>query len=218
MKKWLTVMLATSVMQIAAAQSDIAKFFNQLQTFAADFSQTVKQEGQIVQQSKGKVWLKKPLQFRWNYKNPEAMQLISDGKKFYHYDIELAQATVKPIEEVTDTTLTTLLSDKKRLDELFTIQSFGAPAVKRQFPEQAAQWLDNADIFYRLTPKQKQSGDNQATAVILGLSASRELRVFYAKDAFGENTFIFQKVKQNTRLAAKQFRFNPPKGVDVLGQ
>lgn len=217
MKQWLTAIIAASVMQIAAAQSDIAKFFNQLQTFKAVFSQTVKQEGQIIQQSSGNVWLKKPLKFRWDYRSPEPMQLISDGKQFYHYDIDLAQATVKPIEEVTDATLTTLLSDKKRLDELFNIKSFGAPAVKKQFPSQAADWLANADIFYRLTAK-KQHNDNQATTVIIGLSANRQLRVFYAKDAFGENTFVFRQVQQNTSLAAKTFHFNPPKGVDVLGQ
>lgn len=218
MKQWLIAVTAAGMMQFAAAQSDIANFFSQLQTFQADFTQTVKQEGQVIQQSKGKAWLKKPLQFRWDYRSPEPMQLISDGQQFYHYDIDLAQATVKPIEEVTDATLTTLLSDKQRLDSLFTVKSFGAAAVKKRFPDQAANWLANADIFYRLIPKQKQQSDNQATAVIIGLSANRELRVFYAKDAFGENTFVFNQVKQNRQLAAKTFRFNPPKGVDILGQ
>lgn len=218
MKKWLTLLTVASVINLASAQSNIAGFFNQLKTLKADFKQTVKQEGKIVQQSSGKVWLKKPLQFRWNYKTPEPMQLISDGKKFYHYDVALAQATIKPISEVTDATLTTLLSDKKRLDEIFKIQSFGAPAVKRQFPAQAKKWLASADIFYRLTPKKKSASDNQATAVIIGLSANRQLKVFYAKDAFGENTFIFNNVSQNSSIASKQFRFKAPRGVDVLGQ
>lgn len=218
MKKYLMLVVAVGSMNVAVAQSAVSDFFSDLKTFSADFSQTVKQDGNVVQESLGSVQLKKPLQFRWDYKTPEEMQLISDGQRFYHYDVELAQVTVKPMEEVAGTALTTLLSDKEKLDEVFTVKSFGAPAVKNRFPEEAATWLEKADIFYELTPKQSTTDDAQATLVVVGLTAQRQLSIFYAEDAYGENVFLFDKVSQNKGIADKSFRFKAPKGVDVLGE
>lgn len=218
MKKALITTVAMAMMNMAVAQSDIANFFSQLNTFSANFSQTVEQDGTVVQQSQGTVWLKKPLKFRWDYQTPENMQLLSDGTDFYHYDIELAQATVKPVEEVTGSALTTLLNDKNQLDKVFTVKSFAAPAVKKRFPEQAQQWLHNADVFYELTAKDKTADDANPTLVIIGLTSQRQLSVFYAEDAYGKNTFVFKDIKQNANIANNQFTFKAPQGVDVLGQ
>lgn len=218
MKRFFLAVSAACTVSFAVAQSDVANFFNELHTYSADFSQTVTQDGNIVQQSLGTVWLKKPLKFRWDYDMPEKMQLISDGERFYHYDIELAQATVKPVQEITGSALVTLLNDKAKLDETFIVKSFGAPALKRQFPQYADSWLEVATLFYLLTPKEVSNEDNAATQVILGITPARELTVFYAEDAYGENVFLFNNVKQNTAIADKQFRFKAPKGVDVLGE
>lgn len=218
MKKYLITLCAVAVVNIATAQSDISDFFKQLKTFNADFAQTVEQDGKVVQKSDGSVWLKKPLKFRWNYQTPEPMQLVSDGQQFYHYDIDLAQVTTKPIGEVTGSALSTLLNDQEQLDDVFTIQSFSAPAVKKRFPEQATQWLDHAVLFYQLTPKNKTVDDGQPSLVVLGLTANRQLSVFYVEDNYGKNNFIFTQIHQGTPIAEQQFQFKAPKGVDVLGQ
>lgn len=218
MKKWLfgaTVGILMNTVAVAAP-SGISRFFSELQTFSANFSQTVKQDGKIVQQSKGSVQLKKPLRFRWDYQTPEKMQLVSDGKRFYHYDIELAQVTVKPVQEVTGSALSTLLSDKEQLDDVFNVSAFGAPALKKRLPTLAKAWAKKAVIFYELTPKQQGNDDTQAQQIIVGLTEQRQLSVFYAKDAYGENSFVFSRIKQNQGIADKQFRFKAPKGVDVL--
>ncbi|MGY0398775.1 MAG: outer membrane lipoprotein chaperone LolA [Ostreibacterium sp.] len=115
------------------AQSDITDFFNQLKTFSADFAQTVKQDGHVIQRSVGKVWLKKPLKFQWDYHSPDKMQLLSDGKLFYHYDVDLAQVTVKPVKEVAESALIMLLNDKNQLDQLFNIQPLTISSVKKGF-------------------------------------------------------------------------------------
>lgn len=213
--------LALTWFTATASASDIADFFADLTTFSGDFSQTVYQDGQLVQQSVGQVSLKKPLKFWWNYDLPEKMQLISDGERFYHYDIELAQATSKPVEEVAGSALATLLNDENTIDETFDVLSFGAPAVERQFPEYAAAWLQKADLFYALTPKASngnEDDDLQATRVIIGITADKRLTVFYAEDAYGQNTFLFDNVEQNADIVDKHFQFDAPDGVDVLGQ
>ncbi len=205
-------------MQFATAQSDIVNFFTQLKTFSAEFYQVVEQDGKVVQRSAGDVLLKKPMKFRWDYKKPEKMQLLSDGKKFYHYDIGLAQVTVKPVTEVADSTLVTLLNDENQLDRIFTVTSFAAPAVKRLFPAQADQWLAHADFFYSLKPRANKRTESTPTLVILGLTSQRQLGVFHAEDNYGKNTFLFKNIKQNKNIPNKKFRFKAPKGVDVLGK
>lgn len=218
MKKWLLTTALTAIIGISHAQSDISTFFRDLKTFSADFTQSVKQDDKLVQQSAGTLQLKKPLKFRWDYQSPEPMQLVSDGEKFYHYDVDLAQVTVKPTAEIAGSALTTLMGDKEQLDDVFNIRSFAAPALQKRFPEQAATWLETATIFYALTPKQNSGEDTQAGEIIIGLSADKQLRVFYAKDAYGENTFLFSNPKQNQSINDKVFRFKAPKGVDVLGE
>ncbi len=219
MKKWIlaTLTVATmSITQVTLAKTNIPKFFKKLETFSANFSQTVKQEGKVVQQSRGTVQLKKPIKFRWDYQLPEKMQLVSDGKKFYHYDIELAQATVKPAKDVTNSALSTLLSDKKNLNEVFSIQSISDAAIKKQFPNQAQKWLLQADEFYQLKPKNSKNA--VAKKVILGLNTYQQLSVFYVQDDFGDNTFLFTKIRQNKQLDDKLFLFSAPAGVDILGE
>ncbi|MGY0398417.1 MAG: outer membrane lipoprotein chaperone LolA [Ostreibacterium sp.] len=219
MKKILiTIMIANGLNIAVAAQSTISQFFSKFNTFSANFTQVVKQDGKIVQQSTGKAQLKKPFKFHWSYDTPSQMQLISDGQHFYHYDVELAQATVQPIKEIAGSTLLTLLSDKNQLDYLFNTTAIAATSLKKRFPSQAEQWLKKATTFYLLTPKEKKGGDLQVLQVIVGLSHNRQLSVFYVKDVYGENAFIFDNIKQNEPISDGQFQFIAPKGVDILGQ
>lgn len=217
MRKKLLLTTATLWLSASAFASPVADFFDDLNTFYADFSQTVYQDGKQTQQSNGDVLLKKPLKFRWDYILPERMQLISDGERFYHYDAELAQATSKPISDVADTALATMLNDKNKIDETFTIAELSSDELQAKAPLYAGVWQQKAKTFYSLTPKQKNDDDGQAKLVILGISADDTLTVFYAEDAYGENIFLFDNVEQNQKIDDKEFQFNPPKDVDILG-
>ncbi len=218
MKKYLIAFCTVAILKIAVAQSDISTFFQQLKTFQADFSQQVEQDGKTVQQSTGVVWLKKPLKFRWHYKAPEPMRLVSNGKQFYHYDIGLAQVTTKSVSEVTGSALSTLLSDGKDLNEVFTIKLLSTTDVQSKFPIKSMQWLDNATTFYQLTPKNKTIDDGQPNSLIIGLTAANQLYLLFTEDNYGNNTFTFSNVHQGDAIADSQFNFKAPAGVDVLGQ
>ncbi len=201
----------------SANASEVADFFAGMNTFSGNFSQTVYQDGQLVQQSTGTVALKKPLKFRWNYQSPEAMQLVSDGSKFYHYDIDLAQVTTKPIKEVAGTALASMLSDNQKIDETFSVAPVDISILQIEFPRYADQWGEKATTFYNLTPLVAEADDMKATRVILGFSADQRLTVFYAEDAYGQNAFLFDNVQQNTPISDSKFQFVAPAGVDVLG-
>ncbi len=197
--------------------SDIADFFSQMQTFKGNFSQTVYQDGALVQQSKGKVALKKPLKFRWDYQSPEPMQLISDGQRFYHYDIDLAQVTSKPIDEIAGTALASLLKDSHKIDETFNTFPLSTAALSKEFPQYAKKWKRKASKFYDLKPTVFKPDDIQTARLLIGFSKNNRLTVFYAEDAYGQNAFVFDHVQQNTPISDKTFQFVAPAGVDVLG-
>lgn len=217
MTKWLIAAVAAGIMQAAAAQSDVADFFANLKTFSGDFSQTVVQDGSVVQLSDGTVKIKKPLKFFWDYHSPDKMQLLSDGDTFYHYDIDLAQVSAKPLVEVTGNALLQLLSDNGQLDKLFSVVALTKTGITENYPDKSATWQTVAEKFYQLTPSEK-TDDNQANKIVVGLSTAGQLTVFYAEDAYGENNFVFANVVQNAKIDDKVFQFSVPDGVDVLGQ
>lgn len=218
MKHWIVLALLIGWFNTSQAQTDISDFFKTLKTFSADFKQSVRQDGQLIQQSAGVLALKKPLKFRWNYLSPDPMQLVSDGKKFYHYDVDLAQVTVKPVVEIASSALITLMSDKEPLDALFHIQKLTQQKAKTHFGEQAAHWLESAQQLYWLQAEQKNTDDVQASDIVIGLTEASQLSLLYAKDTYGENTFFFENQEQNQRISNSVFRFKAPKGVDVLGE
>lgn len=218
MKHWIVLAGLVGLINTSHAQTDISAFFKTLKTFSADFTQSVKQDEQLIQQSAGTLQLKKPLQFRWNYLSPEPMQLVSDGKKFYHYDIDLAQVTVKPVVEIASSALITLMSGKEQLDEIFTIEKLTPQHTQKHFGEQATHWLQSAHQFYWLQPKQKNPDDTQVNDIVIGLTEASQLSLLYAKDAYGENIFFFENQKQNNPISNSVFYFKAPKGVDILGE
>jgi|GEM_PF-3407211 len=214
MRKWLITMLL-GVLGTASAQSTLSNFFEHLQTFSGRFEQLVKQDGQIVQCSSGKVKLKKPLKFSWLYEKPDALQLISDGQRFFYYDVDLAQVTVKPIAEVAGFALMQLISNQADIDKLFVIKSLERSTLSVLFPAYADAWKQQANRFYILSPK-KSENDGQIKTIVVGLSAHDQLRLFYVRDVLGENVFSFSFIEQNQTIDDSTFIFKAPEGVDVL--
>ncbi|MFV1993326.1 MAG: outer membrane lipoprotein chaperone LolA, partial [Acidiferrobacterales bacterium] len=73
----------------------LERFFNNVRTYQADFTQVVMDaEGNSIQESSGRFWIKRPGKFRWDYKKPFTQKIIGDGKKVWIYDPELKQVTV----------------------------------------------------------------------------------------------------------------------------
>ena len=212
------ILLMSFVLSAALAASEISDFFKNLNTFKATFYQIVEQDGKVVQRSSGNVQLKKPLKFRWDYQKPEKMQLLSDGKNFYHYDVDLEQATVKPATDAAGSAMMALLGDKEELDSAFKIKSFLFPSIKKRYPSQVTDWQKIASAFYELKPKKTSADDGQPNVILVGLTPSWQLSLLYVEDAYGKNTFIFVDIAQNQEISDKQFLFSAPKTVDIFGK
>lgn len=175
-------------------------FSSELDTLRADFVQLLyDQDQQLVQRSHGKMLLKRPGKFRWDYIKPYTQEIVADGKSLWTYDAELAQVTVKAADTALGAAPISLLSERRNLLDDFLVKELG--------PREDLEWVE-------LEPKIK---DTDFTKIYLGLD-EKTMRVMELRDNFGQVTQIrFDNVEMNIPLADKLFHFEPPAGADVIG-
>lgn len=179
----------------------LAQFFNEVQSFQADFLQTLRNPGAgNPQQSRGTVKLERPGRFRWDYTDPYKQQIVGDGSKVWLYDEDLEQVTVKPADEALGSTPSQLLSSNEPLDKTFTVTELGE---------------DNGVAWVELTPKTEEAGFERMALAFRG----PDLVAMSLTDSLGQTTRLsFTNTVRNPQFDAKVFQFVPPEGVDVIGQ
>ncbi len=175
-------------------------FLRDLQTLHAQFDQYLYDEsGQLLEQSRGKMYVERPNKFRWDYQYPYSQLIVADGKKVWIYDSDLEQVTVKSLDETLGKTPAFLLSRERRVEEDFIVN---------QLPSKTAQ-LTRFELF----PK-----DTEATFKSMRISLrGKTLLSFELADNLGQTTYIaFHNLTKNQKLQIKLFHFTPPAGVDVI--
>ena len=174
-------------------------FYKEVKSIRADFLQILLDEnGEVIQESSGKVVILRPDRFRWDYEKPFPQQIIADGKKFWIYDSELEQVTVKSADQAVTDTPALILSGKKSLDENFIIKEEGKHKTL---------------VWVALLPK---TGDTDFMKIRMAFDP--ELAAMELEDHFGQITrILFTKEERNPKLDSKLFEFVVPEGVDVVG-
>ncbi len=174
-------------------------FLEDLHTLKAYFVQTLYDEsGQQLEKSRGIMYLQRPNKFRWVYLQPYTQLIVADGKKMWVYDNELEQVTVKKLDGALGKTPAFLLSRHQAIEEDFVVN---------ELPSR------NNITRLELVPKDTQA---QFDSVRINLRW-KKLLSFELVDNLGQTTYIkFRKVRRNPKVAAKKFRFKPPKGVDII--
>jgi outer membrane lipoprotein carrier protein len=108
----------------------LVTLLNNINIINADFTQTVtNKSGKIIQQQTGTVQLKKPYLLNWQILSPDQLQIVIDGKKVWHYDIDLEQVMVKELDTVTNSgskIADLLLGDLQQSLDNFTINQVQA--------------------------------------------------------------------------------------------
>ena len=184
-------------------QSSEQRLYDSLRTLgsleAKFYQQVLNSDGEVIQEAKGIFELKKPGRFRWHYDPPFSQHIVADGKNLWMFDLELAQATVQPIEQALGSAPIILLTEIKPLSEDFEI---------RELPQ--AFGLDWVALVPRIQ-------DTEFYRVELGLDGDviREMKLH---DHFDQQTVIrFSDIKRNADLPNSRFTFIVPDGVDVIG-
>ncbi len=184
----------------AGAQSQVQSYFRELQALRTDFVQRVYDErGRVLQASSGKMLMRRPGQFRWDYRSPNAQVIVADGQRLWAYDVDLEQVTVRKLDNALSATPLALLS--------------GAAPIEETFKVGAVQRRDALD-WYELTPQREQAEFRVLRVAFKGsVLVSLEL-----EDRFGQRTRLdFQNLERNPRLDPALLQFQPPPGVDVVG-
>lgn len=206
--RWfLMLLVSVSLSSLAAPDTGtqrLEQFNKNTRSLSARFMQTVLDENQVVvQRSSGSLSILKPGRFRWDYYQPYDQQIISDGERLWVYDIDLEQVTVTPLNEALGAAPAMLLSSDRPVEEQFAIEELGRLPGGGEL------------LWVELQPRQK---DTDYSRVYLGLD-ERTLRQMELRDNFGQRTrIVFEDVQINPQIALDRFEFEPPPGVDVIGE
>jgi outer membrane lipoprotein carrier protein len=189
------------LMAVAGAVDQLHQFLQTTKTFKADFSQIViAKNGRKPQFSSGSVAISRPGKLRWDIQKPYPQTLVGDGEKFWIYDPELKQVTIRKVGQAIGGSPAALLSGSNDLEKNFVLKEAGE--------SEGMLWVE-------ATPKVNESGFEK---VRLGFAVN-ELKGMELLDNFGQTTQIrFSRPERNTALSAATFRFVPPPGVDVVGE
>ena len=176
------------------------KYFGNLKTFQADFTQSQVQGPDRLQNNQGKIYIKSPDKFRLDYISPYVQIYVADGKKVYQYDEDLEQVIIKPQAQIMNSTPLFVLSNTKKLQSSYHVEAQGA-------------W--DGQKWFMLRPK---SADTNFEQIRLGFKG-KNLSTMELKDSFGQfSRLTFQNVKNNLPLKNSLFKFTPPEGVDVISE
>ena len=184
----------------AWATTPVQRYFQDLQSLRADFIQRVYDErARIVQSSSGRMLMRRPGQFRWDYRTPAEQIIVADGERLWAYDVDLAQVTVRKLDTALSATPLALLSGAAPIEETFAVGN--------------VQTRDGL-AWYDLTPRQPQPEFRLLRVAFKG----DELVSLELEDSFGQRTRLdFQKLERNPTLDPALLKFTPPPGVDVVG-
>ena len=193
-----TAVIAAS--DFGPARTELERFANQLESFQAEFKQTVKsQDGRIQDQTGGNIWLESPNKLRWVYTGEFPEVIVADGKNIWIYDESLDQVTVKPQSDRSTNSPLMILTDVSQLDEQFQVTELG------DFEGMLLLELKSLD------------SESEFERILLGMTADG-IRMMAMEDAFGLRTEVhFENIVMNPSIDPDFFLFEPPEGTDVVG-
>lgn len=183
----------------ASAEEELRQFVENVRTLQGRFVQTqLDEHGELVSSGAGLVAIARPGRFRWSYDQPYEQLMVCDGQTIWAYDPDLAQVTVRPAGEALAGTPAELLAQKSKLAENFTTKDLGEK---------------NGLRIVSLEPKSEQS---DFKSIELWLKGGVPQRLRFSDPLGGLTEVELRDVKVNTALDELQFRFTPPKGVEVV--
>jgi outer membrane lipoprotein carrier protein len=193
-----TILFCTSAQ--AAAIDRFKSFVRGTQSARGEFEQKVYDRGgRLTQESKGSFVFQRPGLFRWVYAKPVDQVIVGDGERVWIHDRDLNQVTVRKLSRALGSTPAALLAGSADVEKAFEMADAGS--------KDGIEWLE-------ATPREAEAG---FARVRMGFDANG-LRAMELFDHFGQTTQLrFLNLVRNPKVDPAEFRFQPPKGADVLG-
>lgn len=183
------------------ARAALEAFSGDLEALAADFTQVVvSQDGEIMEEGAGEVWLQRPDRFRWTYGGDFPELIVADGERIWQYDESLEQVSVRSQSELAGDSPLLVITDLTGLDEAFRVTELGT--------------LSDLSLLQLVS----RDPDAQFERMVLGFRGDTLSRLVL-EDAFGLRTELeFRNVRRNPTVPDGHFLFTPPDGVDLVGE
>jgi outer membrane lipoprotein carrier protein len=184
----------------AASLERYKTFLNGTQSARAQFEQKVfDRDGKLTQTSRGSFVFQRPGRFRWVYDKPADQVIVGDGQRVWIYDRQLNQVTVRKLTAALGSTPAALLAGGADVEKSFEMSDAG--------PKDGLEWIE-------ARPRDREAGFER---VRMGFD-QQNLQAMELTDNFGQTTTLrFSKLVRNPQVNPNEFRFDPPKGADVLG-
>jgi len=184
----------------AASLERYKTFLNETKSARAAFQQKVTdRSGRIIQESKGSFVFQRPGRFRWVYDKPADQVIVGDGTRVWIYDRGLNQVTVRKLSAALGSTPAALLAGASGVEKAFVLTDAGE--------REGLEWME-------ARPREAEAGFE---LVRMGFSKDN-LEAMELTDQFGQTTVLrFSNLVRNPSVNSSEFRFDPPKGADVLG-
>ena len=185
----------------AAAIDRFKTFLSGTKSARGEFEQKVHdRSGKVTQESKGSFVFQRPGLFRWVYAKPVDQVIVGDGERVWIHDRDLNQVTVRKLTRALGSTPAALLAGSADVEKAFQLSEAGA--------KDGLEWLE-------AKPREPEAGFER---VRMGFDANG-IRAMELFDHFGQTTLLrFTNLARNPKVDASEFRFQPPKGADVLGE
>lgn len=194
--------LALTAVSAHADPASVASLKNLLdksQTLTARFSQlTLDAGGTQLQETAGEMAVQRPGLLYWHTEGKAEQTIVSDGQKVTLWDPDLEQATIKKLDPRLNQTPALLLSgDVSKINDSFDITSKQTSNV----------------IEFTLKPKSRDTLFD-TLSLSFGNGVINNMRLV---DSVGQRTdILFSGVKANQPVPASKFKFDIPKGADVI--
>jgi outer membrane lipoprotein carrier protein len=170
------------------------------QAATGEFEQRIyNRDRKVVQESRGTLAFQRPGRFRWEYAKPYPQLIVGDGVRVWVYDQDLNQVTVRKLDQALGATPAALLAGANDALKAFALKDEGA--------QDGLEWVE-------AIPRDR---DSTFERIRMGFG-STGLERMELTDNFGQTTELrFRGLRRNPRVDPELFRFNPPKGADVVG-
>jgi outer membrane lipoprotein carrier protein len=204
MLKLKTTLIATTFLIAGAAHAtaldQFKAFVSGTKSARGEFTQTQVLKSKTGKTSSGTFLFARPGKFIWTYQKPYEQLLQADGDTLYLYDKDLNQVTTRKLGGALGSSPAAILFGSNDLEKNFTLAEAGT--------HDGLEWLN-------ATPKSKDTTFEQIGIGLKdGIPQAMEL-----KDNFGQTVLLkFTSFQRNPALGAQTFRFDVPKGAEVVNQ
>lgn len=158
------------------------------------------QDGRELQETRARLVMQKPANFRWEVTEPYNELMVTDGKTIWRYEPDLEQVTIQKFDTELDRTPVMLLNG--------TTESIGS-----SYSVSASTMADGVHQRFILKPKKADSLFESLSLTFNG-PALEEMQF---EDSLGQQTSLtFMNMQRNQDVDAAVFQYVPPAGVDVI--